>query len=315
MTETRMDCFAGIDIAKHTLDLHIEGVTGVTHLTYDEAGLAAACQQLLVAQPSLIVLEATGGLETRLACELAAKGLPIAVVNPRQVRDFAKATGQLAKTDRIDAQVLSAFARAVRPQARPPKDDDVRELDELVTRRRQLIDMRVQETLRLGTATVLQAKSMKKHLAWLGRQIATLDSDLTGRLRRSEAWRAKEDLLRGIPGVGSVTCLTLLAKCPELGQLDRRAIAALVGLAPLANDSGKHRGKRFVWGGRAEVRAVLYMATVAAMRCNPVIKTFALRLKTAGKPAKVVITACMRKLLTIMNAMLKFNTPWNPHGA
>ena len=215
MTETHTDCFAGIDVAKHTLDIHIEGVTGVTHL----------------------------------ACELAAQGLPIAVVNPRQVRDFAKATGQLAKTDRIDAQVLSAFARAVRPQARPPKADDVRELDELVTRRRQLIDMRVQETLRLGTASALQAKSLKKHLAWLDRQIAALDVDLTGRLRRSEVWRAKEDLLRGIPGVGSVTCLTLLAKCPELGQLDRREIAALVGLAPLAHDSGKQRGMRFVWGG------------------------------------------------------------------
>jgi len=260
------------------------------------------------------VLEATGGLETRLACELAAQGLPIAVVNPRQVRDFARATGQLAKTDRIDAQVLSAFARAVRPQARPPKGDDVRELDELVTRRRQLIDMRVQETLRLGSASALQTKSLKKHLAWLDRQIASLDVELTGRLRRSEAWRAKEDLLRGIPGVGSVTCLTLLAKCPELGQLDRREIAALVGLAPLSHDSGKQRGKRFVWGGRAEVRAVLYMATVAAMRCNPVIKSFALRLKSAGKPAKVVITACMRKLLTIMNAMLKFHTPWMHHA-
>jgi transposase len=260
-------------------------------------------------------MEATGGLETRIASELAAQGLPVAVVNPRQVRDFAKAMGQLAKTDRIDAQVLSAFARAIRPQARPPKDDDVRELDALVTRRRQLIDMRIQETLRLGTASRLQAKDLKAHIAWLDRRIASLDMDLTHRLRTSDVWRAKDDLLSSIPGVGQVTCMTLLAKCPELGHLGRREIAALLGVAPLANDSGKHHGKRFIWGGRAEVRAVLYMAALSAMRFNPVIEAFANRLAQSGKPPKVVIVACMRKLLTIMNSMIKHSTPWNPAHA
>ena len=251
-----------------------------------------------------------------MASELAACGLPVAVINPRQARDFAKATGQLAKTDRVDAAVLCAFARAIRPAVRVLKDADTRDLDDMVSRRRQLIAMRVQETLRLGSAEskALQ-KSLKKHMAWLDKQIAGLDRDLTKRLRASDAWRAKDDLLQGIPGVGAVTSVTLLAKCPELGQLNRREIAKLTGVAPLANDSGKHRGKRFVWGGRADVRAVLYMATVTAIRCNPAIKAFADRLKQAGKPAKVVIVACMRKLLTVMNAMVKNNAPWTPKTA
>jgi transposase len=315
MTEITSERFAGVDVSKHSLDLYLEGEHDVLHVEYDDAGLRRVCQRLLEAAPTLIVMEATGGLETRLATELGALGLPVAVVNPRQARDFAKASGRLAKTDRVDAQVLSAFARAIRPVARAPKDDDVRELDELVTRRRQLIDIRVQEVLRLGTASKTQAKSLKAHITWLDRRIASLDIDLTGRLRKSEIWRAKEDLLESIPGVGQVTCMTLLAKCPELGRLDRREIAALVGVAPLANDSGKHRGKRFVWGGRAEVRAVLYMAAVSAIRFNSVIKAFAERLKLAGKPGKVVIVACMRKLLTIMNSVLKNSTPWNPENA
>lgn len=188
----------------------------------------------------------------------------------------------------------------------------MRELDELVTRRRQLIEMRIQETLRLGTASKLQKKSLNAHIAWLDKRIADLDDDLTRRLRSSDVWRTQDDLLRGIPGVGAVTSLTMLAKCPELGALNRREIAKLAGVAPLADDSGKHRGKRFIWGGRADVRAVLYMAAISAIRHNPVIKAFAERLKQTGKPAKVVIVACMRKLLTIMNTMIKNNTPWNP---
>jgi transposase len=315
MTEMISERFAGVDVSKHTLDLHIEGAHDVLHVEYDDTGLRQVCQHLLEAAPTLIVLEATGGLETRLATELGARGLPVAVVNPRQVRDFAKASGRLAKTDRVDAQVLSAFARAIRPAARAPKAEEVRELDELVTRRRQLIAIRVQEVLRLGTASKIQAKSLKEHIAWLDRRIAALDTDLTNRLRKSEIWRAREDLLKSIPGVGQVTCMTLLAKCPELGRLDRREIAALVGVAPLANDSGKYRGKRLVWGGRADVRAVLYMAAISAMRSNAVIKAFAVRLKQAGKPPKVVIVACMRKLLTIMNSVLKYSTPWKPENA
>lgn len=311
MNETMVEKFVGIDVSKATLDVCIEPLGQTLHVAYDEAGVKLLVGRVEEITPTLIVLEATGGLEVRIATELASKGLPVAVVNPRQARDFAKAMGQLAKTDQVDAAVLAAFAKAIRPQARPLKDADTRALDDMVSRRRQLIDMRVQETLRLGTAASkpLQ-KSLNSHIAWLDKRIAEVDNDLTKRLRGSDVWRTKDDLLRGIPGVGAVTTRTMLAKCPELGTLNRREIAALTGVAPLANDSGKHRGKRFVWGGRAEVRAVLYMATVSAIRCNETIKTFAERLKRAGKPPKVVIVACMRKLLTIMNSMLKNNTPW-----
>jgi len=310
-----MDKFVGIDISKDSLDLCLEPENEVLHIAYDDKGIAQVVKHLAQVAPTLIVMEATGGLEMRLASELTAKGLPVAVINPRQARDFAKATGQLAKTDLVDAAVLAAFARAIRPAVRPIKDADTRELDDLVTRRRQLIDMRVQETLRLGTASKLQSKSLKAHIVWLDKRIASLDDDLTKRLRASDAWRIKDDLLQGIPGVGAITSLTMLAKCPELGDMNRREIAALVGVAPRANDSGKHRGKRFVWGGRADVRAVLYMATVSAIRFNNDIKIFADRLKKAGKPAKVVIVACMRKLLTIMNAMVKNNAQWTPKTA
>lgn len=312
MNETIVEKFVGIDVPKSTLDVCIEPAVQTLHVVYDETGIKQLVARLKEVSPTLIVMEATGGLEVRIATELASKGLPVAVINPRQARDFAKATGQLAKTDQVDAEVLAAFAKAIRPQARPLKDEDARALNDMVSRRRQLIGMRVQEALRLGTAASkpLQ-KNLNKHIAWLDKQIAEIDADLTKRLRGSDVWRTKDDLLRGIPGVGAVTTLTLLAKCPELGTLNRREIAALTGVAPLANDSGKHRGKRFIWGGRADVRAVLYMAAISAIRCNDTIKAFAERLKKAGKPPKVVIVACMRKLLTIMNSMLKNNAPWN----
>ena len=316
MNETIVEKFVGIDVSKSTLDVCIEPAVQTLHVAYDEAGIIQIAGCLKEVSPTLIVLEATGGLEVRIAAELASLGLPVAVINPRQARDFAKATGQLAKTDQVDAAVLAAFAKAIRPQIRPLKDADTLALDDMVSRRRQLIKMRVQETLRFGTAaTKPLQKSLTKHIVWLDRQIAEIDSDLNKCLRESDAWKAKDDLLRGIPGVGAVTTLTMLAKCPELGTLNRREIAALTGVAPLANDSGKHRGKRFIWGGRADVRAVLYMAAISAMRCNDTIKIFAERLKKAGKPSKVVIVACMRKLLIIMNAMLKNNTPWNPNIA
>jgi len=316
MNETIVEKFVGIDVSKSTLDVCIEPAVQTLHVAYDEVGINQIAGRLQEVSPTLIVLEATGGLEVRIATELASLGLPVAVINPRQARDFAKATGRLAKTDQVDAAVLAAFAKAIRPQVRPLKDEDTLALDDMVSRRRQLINMRVQETLRLGTAASkpLQ-KSLAKHIAWLDKQVAEVDSDLNNRLRKSDAWRAKDDLLRGIPGVGAVTTLTMLAKCPELGTLNRREIAALTGVAPLANDSGRHRGKRFIWGGRADVRAVLYMAAISAMRCNGTIKAFAERLKKTGKPPKVVIVACMRKLLIIMNAMLKNNTPWNPNIA
>jgi transposase len=316
MSANEIETFVGIDVSKSTLDIRIEPDSETLHVAYDVQGVKEVCRRLTKAAPTLIVMEATGGLETRLASVLVAKSLPVAVVNPRQTRDFAKATGELAKTDRIDAAVLCRFAQAIRPAVRPFQDADSRDLEDLVNRRHQLVENRVQETLRLGTAAskALQ-KSVKSHITWLDRQIATLDDDLGKRLRASDAWKAQDDLLRGIPGVGAVTSLTMTAKCPELGQLNRQRIAKLVGVAPLANDSGKHRGKRFVWGGRADVRAALYMATVSAIRCNPAIRPFADRLKQAGKPAKVVIVACMRKLLTIMNAMVKNNAPWDPKSA
>lgn len=307
-----MESFVGIDIAKETLEIRIEpGGEGLC-VAHDQAGRAQVGERLSQLRPALIVMEATGGLETRLASELVARGLPVAVVNPRQPRDFARASGELAKTDRIDARVLCAFARAIRPAVRPLKDADTRDLDDLLTRRRQLIEIRVQEVLRLNSASSkAMQKSLSSHIAWLDKRITALDDDLKKRLQASEAWKTKEDLLRSIPGVGAITTLTMVAKCPELGTLNRRQIAKLAGVAPLADDSGKHRGRRFVWGGRADVRAVLYMATVSAIRCNPVIRVFADRLKGAGKPPKVVIVACMRKLLTVMNAMLKNNQPWN----
>jgi len=313
MNETNAQEFVGIDVSKATLDVGLSHSGKTWQVSYDGAGIETLLAQLAELKPALIVLEATGGLEVRISTTLMAAGLPVSVVNPRQVRDFARATGRLAKTDRIDAAVLAAFAQAVRPQVRPLKDEDTRALDELLTRRRQLVQMRTQESLRLNTAAnkALQ-KSLKSHIEWLDRQIDNLDRQLAEQLRNSKAWRVKDDLLQSIPGVGAVTSTTMLAKCPELGRLNRRQIAALVGTAPLANDSGKHRGKRSIWGGRADVRAVLYMATVSAMRCNEVIKTFAERLRQAGKPSKVVVVACMRKLLTIMNAMLKNMTPWNP---
>jgi transposase len=316
MNETIVEKFVGIDVSKSTLDVCIEPDEKTLHVAYDEAGIKQIVDRLKEVSSTLIVIEATGGLEIRIATELASKGLQVAVINPRQARDFAKATGRLAKTDQVDAAMLAAFAKAIRPQARPLRDEDTCALNDMVSRRRQLIDMRVQETLRLGTAASkpLQ-KNLSKHIAWLDKQIAEIDADLTKRLRNSDVWRIKDDMLRGIPGVGAVTTLTVLAKCPELGTLNRREIAALTGVAPLANDSGKHRGKRFIWGGRADVRAVLYMAAVSAIRCNEPIKAFSERLKKAGKPPKVVIVACMRKLLTIMNSMLKKNEPWSPNFA
>ena len=315
MSESTVEKFVGIDVSKGTLDLCIEPAGEMTHVDYDDKGISQVVKRLVEASPTLIVMEATGGLEMRLAGELSAKRLPVAIINPRQARDFAKATGQLAKTDSVDAAILAAFARAIRPAVRPIKDADTRALDDLVTRRRQLVDMRVQEILRLGTASKVQKKSLTAHITWLNKRITDLDDEMTKRLRASSVWKSKDDLLRGIPGVGEVTSLTMLAKCPELGQLNRREIAALTGVAPLAKDSGKHRGKRFIWGGRADVRAVLYMATVSAMRFNSSIKAFAERLILAGKPGKVVIVACMRKLLTIMNAMIKNNMPWSPKNA
>jgi len=314
MSEKVNECFVGIDVAKATLDVQVEPASAkvASHWAYDDASVQALCSVLAQLQPTLIVMEATGGLEARLACELAALGLRVAVVNPRQVRDFARASGELAKTDRIDARILCAFARAMRPEPRAPKDEHTIELAALVSRRRQLVDMRTQESLRLGTAgTKAMRKSLTQHIQWLDKRIGHVDDDMAKRLHKSPIWREKAELLQSAPGIGPVLSATMLGLCPELGTLNRRQISKLVGVAPLAHDSGKHRGKRRIWGGRADVRSVLYMGAVTAMRHNPAIREFAQRLQAAGKPTKVVIVACMRKLLTIMNTILKTRTPWN----
>lgn len=315
MSKKDEERFVGIDVCRDSLDVWIDPCDERTwqHLAYDEMGVAGLAKRLSALAPTLIVLEATGGLETRLASELVAHGLPVAVVNPRQVRDYARCTGELAKTDRIDARVLCAFARAIRPAARGIPDAATRELAELLARRRQLVEMRAQEMQRMHTAATKPAqKSLKAHIAWLDKRIGESDADLRTRLRESDAWRAKDDLLRSIPGIGDVNSFTMMARCPELGALNRREISKLVGVAPLACDSGKYKGKRRIQGGRFDVRKTLYMAAISAMRHNALIKEFAQRLKAAGKPSKVVIVACMRKLLTIMNVVIKTNRPWTP---
>lgn len=306
-------CFIGIDVSKQFLDMGKLPGRSTRRFANDEHGLEELLEELQLEPPVLIVLEATGGYETRAATTLASRDMPVAVVNPKHVRDFAKALGILAKTDRIDALVLAAFAEKVRPQVRPLPDEERRDLIDLVDRRRQLVTMRAQERTRLALASLRARKDIKAHIVWLDKRIESIDTDLTAALRNSSLWKAKEELLKGVPGIGRVTILTLLARLPELGTLNRRAIAALTGLAPFACDSGQRRGNRAIWGGRADVRSVLYMATIAALRTNPAIKRFYLHLIAAGKPPKVAITACMRKLLTILNTILRNNTPWRPN--
>jgi transposase len=266
--------------------------------------------QLAALRPTLIVLEATGGLEIPLTSALATAGLPVVVVNPRQVRDFARAKGLLAKTDALDAQVLAQFAERIRPQPRPLPDTEARALAALLTRRRQLVEMLSAEKNRLLSASSSIRKGLRAHIIWLERELERTDTDLTMTIQQSPVWREKDELLRSVPGVGPVLTSTLLANLPELGTLTNKQIAALVGVAPLSRDSGTLRGRRTVWGGRAQVRAVLYMSAIVAARFNPVIRTFYRRLCAVGKAKKVALTACMRKLLTILNAMLKHRTSW-----
>lgn len=307
------EVFAGIDVSKAVLDAGFFPADAPRQYSNDEDGIARCIEDLAKLSPTLIVLEATGGLETPFAAAARAAGLQVAVVNPRQVRDFAKATGVLAKTDRLDAGILARFGAVIRPQVRPAPDNETRELAERVARRRQLVAMRAQEKTRLAQAVGARQKdSLKEHIAWLDERIGQLDIELTAALRTSSSWKVKEDLLKSVPGVGRVTIVTLLSLLPELGQLGRREIAALVGLAPFNRDSGTMRGRRMIWGGRADVRSVLYMATLSAVRGENAIAAFHKRLVEKGKPAKVALVAAMRKLLTILNAMLKNNSPWNP---
>jgi transposase len=303
--------FVGIDVSKAQLDVALRPTAERWVAANDETGIGTVVERLRAVQPALVVLEATGGLEVVVTTALAAAGLPVVVVNPRQVRDFAKATGQLAKTDALDAQVLAQFAEAVRPTPRPLPDACTQELQALLVRRRQLVQMLTAEKNRLGSAPRGVRTHIQAHITWLERHLARLDDDLAQAIHSSPVWREKDRLLQSAPGVGPVLATTLLASLPELGTLNRKQIAALVGVAPLNRDSGTLRGKRTIWGGRAQVRAALYMATLVATRWNVVIQEFYHRLCHAGKAPKVALTACMRKLLTMLNAMLKQGTPWN----
>ena len=302
--------FVGIDVSKAQLDVAVRPTGKRWTLPYDQTGIEGLIPQIVDLEPALVLLEATGGLELPLVAALAAAALPVVVVNPRQVRDFAKATGTLAKTDTLDAGGLAHFADAVRPEVRPLKDAETQVLNSLTARRHQVMTMLVSEKNRLGTAIGAVSPRIETHIAWLEQELSDLDKGLRQTLRRSPVWREKDDLLRTVPGVGERLSLTLLANLPELGTLNRRQIAALVVVAPYNRDSGTLRGKRAVWGGRSRVRAVLYMGALVASRHNPAIRDFYQRLLAAGKPKKVALVASMRKLLVILNGMLKHGSPW-----
>ena len=311
------EIFIGIDVCKAWLDVAQvpalaagEASAFALRVDNEDGARAVLVEQLKRLRPTLVVLEATGGFETALASQLCLAGVPVAVVNPKRVRDFARAAGILAKTDKLDAQVLAVFAQRMRPQVHALPDEAQQELTELVDRRAQLVAMRAQEKARLTTVKPVARKSVREHIAWLDARIKQIERDLDGRLKDSPLYRPKYDLLDSVPGVGRVTITTLLSRMPELGTLERKRIAALAGVAPFADDSGKRRGQRYIQGGRADVRCVLYMAALSAARCNPVIKAMYERLRAVGKPFKVAITACMRKLLVILNAMLKSEQPW-----
>ena len=302
--------FIGIDVAKARLDVAIRPTGQQWQVAYTEKGIQELVEQITELQPTLVLLEASGGLELPMVAALAVANLPVVVVNPRQVRDFARATGKLAKTDALDAQVLAHFAEAIRPLPRSLPDTETQSLTALVARRNQVMSMLVAEKNRLRTSRPPVSQRIQLHIDWLEQELDEIDRDLKEMLRNSPVWREKENLLRTVPGVGPQLAVSILAYLPELGTLNRKRIAALVGVAPFNRDSGTLRGKRAVWGGRSRIRASLYMAALVASRHNPVISIFYQRLLAAGKPKKVALTACMRKLLVILNAMLNHHTSW-----
>jgi len=306
------ETFIGIDVSKKQLDVAV--LPDAKHKVYsnNEQGIKQLTSFLKSLSPSLIVLEATGGFEMPCVGVLAAEGIPVVVVNPRQIRDFAKATGRLAKTDTIDAHTIAKFGETVRPEIREIKNPEGQELAALNARRSQVIQMITAEKNRLATATKWTREDIKEHIAWLKERLDDVNDEIDKSIRNSPVWREKDDLLQSVPGIGPVASATLLSQLPELGTLNRKQIAALVGVAPLNRDSGIMRGKRSVWGGRSSIRCALYMATLVATRFNPIISAFYRRLCNAGKAHKVALTACMRKLLTILNAMMKNRVHWSP---
>lgn len=307
----------GIDVSKATLAVASSPSGEAWTSETTPAALEALVARLVTQAPAVVVIEATGGYERAVVAACAAAGLPVAVVNPRQVRAFAQAIGRTAKTDPIDAAVLAAFGARIQPPVRPLADVETQALAGLVTRRRQLLEMLGMEQRRLAQAppTGAVTRDLRNHIRWLEKRVADVDDDLGTTIQASPVWRVQEDLLRSVPGIGPVTARTLLAELPELGRLDRRAIAALVGVAPINCDSGRFRGQRHIWGGRAPVRATLYMAALVATRRNPTLAPFYRRLVAMGKPKKVALVATMRKLLTIVNAMLRHHTPWQAASA
>lgn len=309
------EIWVGIDVSKAALDVALRPSGEAFRVAYDEAGLAELTERLTSRAPTLVVLEATGGWEVSVAGVLAGAGLAVAVVNPRQVRRFAQAKGYLAKTDRLDAGVLAHFGEALRPEPRPLPDAQAQVLEALLARRQQLVEMLAAEKNRLKRATPPVKKGIEEHIAWLQERLKDLEKELGQFLRQSPVWREQEELLRSVPGVGPVVASILVGGLPELGTLSRQKIAALVGVAPFNRDSGQQRGQRTIFGGRAPIRAALYMATVAALRCNPVIRAYYAGLKARGKAPKVALIACLHKLLGILNAMMKHKTAWSPVSA
>lgn len=312
MQSTDDKVFVGIDVSKDWLDVAVRPTDQAWQVAHDEEGIRTLVHRLTKLRPHLVVMEASGGYERLPAAEFGAAQLPVAVVNPRQVRDFARSQGILAKTDRLDATVIAHFGEVSGVVGQPLVSAEARELEALVARRRQLVEMKTAEMNRRRQALPVVRHRIDRVIAILEGELADIDTDLTDRLRESPLWREHEDLLRSVPGVGRSLTFSLLADLPELGTLNRKQIAALVGVAPLSRDSGKFLGSRTCWGGRANVRAALYMPTLVAVRYNKVLREFYTRLLEAGKPKKVALTACMRKLLTILNAMLKNRTAWNP---
>lgn len=304
--------FVGIDVSKGRLDVAVRPTSESWQVSNDTAGVEALCERLKSFSVGLIVLEATGGYESAAVAAMGSAGLPVVVVNPRQVRDFAKSTGKLAKTDSLDAEILALFAERVRPEVRELTTEAAQELEDLLSRRRQILEMLGAERNRLEHARGAVRKDLTEHIRYLEKRLVKVDTELEQRIRESPFWRAKEDLLRSVPGVGPIVSRTLIAELPELGRLTRQEIAALVGVAPLNRDSGRWRGKRSTWGGRASIRAVLYMAAIVGVRRNAALRQFYQRLRGAGKPAKVALVACMRKLLVILNSMVRQNRPWSP---